>query len=236
MPATDYPHRSTDIQEIIGQIPPWTVRWGISVIFAVFLILLFCANYIRYPDVLPGNVTISTREQPFQISWYRSGPHVHRVHVREHQQVKVSDTLLTEENLLDHKVTPVLSPVAGKVIFLKGTADSPRKSSIVVYPRLTTPDVQLYLPFEGSGKVHPGQKVLIHLDAYPSDDFGVLEGQIVSLLLVQFKDKYRADVRLLDGLRTRENKVIPPQHILTGRAEVVLEDRNLFARLFGSVF
>lgn len=235
MPSADYSSSSTEIQEIIGQIPPWTIRWGITVLFIVFGILLSCSYYVRYPDVLPATVTISARDQPFRLSWYRSGPHVHQVYVREGAQVAAGDTLLVEKSLVDGSVMPMLSPVAGKVIFLKGTEDNARKSTIIVYPPLSDFAVQAYLPARGSGKVRPGQKVLISLDAYPAEDFGVLEGQVRSVLAVPIGDKYRAEIGLTGGLRTTENKQIPPRHLMTGNAEVVLEDRNLLHRVFGSL-
>jgi hypothetical protein len=79
------------------------------------------------------------------------------------------------------------------------------------------------------------QKVLIKLDAFPEDDFGMLEGKINSILPVSIDGKYRAKVDLLNDLKTTENKIIPPQHFIEGRAEILLEDRNLFHRIFGSL-
>ena len=236
MPAQEYSLKSVEIQEIIGQIPPWTVRWGITVLFVVFLILLFCSYYIQYPDVLAAKAVISAKEQPFRLSWYRSGPHVHQVYAREGQWVRAGDTLLVEKSLVNGAVTPILSPVAGRAILIKGTEDNPRKSTMIVYPALSQFEVQLYMPMQGSGKVRPGQPVLIRLDAYPAADFGVLEGTVASVLPVSIDDKHRVQVRLTRGLVTAVNRKIPPRHVMNGSAEIVLENRNLFNRLFGSLF
>ena len=236
MPAQEYTLRSVEIQEIIGQVPPWTIRWGITVLFVVFLILLFCSYYIQYPDVLTAKAVISAKEQPFRLSWYRSGPHVHRVYVREGQWVKAGDTLLVERSLVDNATTPILSPVAGRAILLKGAEDNPRKSTMIVYPSLSQFEVQLYLPARGSGKVRPGQQVLMKLDAYPAEDFGMLAGEVASVVPVPLDDRYRVNVKLTQGLLTVESKKIPPQHVMNGSAEIVLENRNLFNRIFGSLF
>lgn len=51
--------RSEGVQEVLGRIPPWTVRFGITVIFGLILLLLLLAGLIRYPDVIqaPGILT-----------------------------------------------------------------------------------------------------------------------------------------------------------------------------------
>lgn len=236
MPTSSHSINSSEIQDIIGQIPPWTVRWGITVLSVVFLIIFFCSFHIKYPDTLPANVIISSRDQPFQVSWYRNGPHVHKLYVQENQEVQAGDTLVVEQNLVDSTLTPSLSPVSGRVIFIKGAENNPRKSTIIVYPRLTSYDVQLYLPPQGFGKVHTQQRVLIELDAYPAQDFGTIEGNIRQVLPVPVDNKYRAQVQLLQGMVTSEQKPIPPQHSYTGNAEIILENRSLFSRVFGSLF
>lgn len=236
MPTNNYHLRSEEIQEIIGQIPPWTIRWGIAAIFFVFMILLFCSYYIQFPDVLPAKAMISAKEQPFRVSWYRNGPHVHKVYIKEGQQVKAGDTLVVEQSLMDGSRTPFLSPVSGKAIFLKGGEDNPRKSTMIIYPPLVNLEVELNIAPKGSGQVKRGQKVLMKLDAYPAGDFGMLEGQITSDLSVPIDGSYRVKVALLHGLRTTENKTIPPQHFMTGSAEILLDNKNLFHRIFGSLY
>jgi multidrug efflux pump subunit AcrA (membrane-fusion protein) len=155
--------------------------------------------------------------------------------VKENDEVKDGDTLIAEESLIDSTITPVTTPVDGKIIFLKGTEDNPRKSTIIVNPSISNYEVELYISPKGIGKIKPMQKVLIKLDAFPEDDFGMLEGKINSILPVSIDGKYRAKVDLLNDLKTTENKVIPPQHFIEGRAEILLEDRNLFHRIFGSL-
>ena len=42
--------RSPRIQEIMGKIPPWVVRWGMSVVFVVLFLLIFVSWVIKYPE------------------------------------------------------------------------------------------------------------------------------------------------------------------------------------------
>lgn len=236
MPDNNLHLRSEEIQEIIGQIPPWVIRWGITVMLSVLLICIFCSFYIKFPDVLHADAIISSKDQPYRVSWYKNGPQNYKVFVKEGQQVKAGDTLFVEQSMVDHTITPITSPVGGKIILLKGTDDNARKETIIVYPPATNHQTNLYLDPKGFGNLRENQKVLIKLNAYPDEVFGVLEGQVSSILSVPINDRYRVEVDLSHGLVTTENKNIPSQHYLTGSAEIILEDRNLFSRIFGSLF
>ncbi len=48
--------RSDKVRSIIGQIPPWIIRSGISVIFFVILVLLIGSYYFKYPYTI--NTTV----------------------------------------------------------------------------------------------------------------------------------------------------------------------------------
>ena len=48
--------RSEGVQELMGRIPSWTVRYGISVIALVVVLLLGLAALIRWPDVVAGTI------------------------------------------------------------------------------------------------------------------------------------------------------------------------------------
>ena len=48
--------RSDKVRSIIGQIPPWIIRSGISVIFFVIVILLIGSYYFKYPYIIKTKV------------------------------------------------------------------------------------------------------------------------------------------------------------------------------------
>lgn len=51
--------RSDKVRSIIGQIPPWIIRSGISVIFFVIIALLIGSYYFKYPYTITTNVDFS---------------------------------------------------------------------------------------------------------------------------------------------------------------------------------
>lgn len=58
---------SEEVQEIVSHIPGWVIRSGISMIFLVFLVLLIVCCYIKYPDLIKANVTITTSPSPLPL-------------------------------------------------------------------------------------------------------------------------------------------------------------------------
>lgn len=47
--------RADEVQEIIGKMPPWIIRWGIIIIAILVLGLLCAAYFFRYPDSIDGH-------------------------------------------------------------------------------------------------------------------------------------------------------------------------------------
>src|ERR1035437_8994780 len=56
--------RSDEVQEILSRPPHALVRYGISVICGVLLILFIGSFFFRYPDIVQGDVIITTENPP----------------------------------------------------------------------------------------------------------------------------------------------------------------------------
>ncbi len=59
-----YTSRSPEVQEIIGTVPSWIVRWGITAVGLVVVLLLILSNYIKYPQKESFITTIYTSNPP----------------------------------------------------------------------------------------------------------------------------------------------------------------------------
>ena len=44
--------RSEEVQEVMSHVPVWILRWGITVLFCIVIILLIGSYLFKYPDVL----------------------------------------------------------------------------------------------------------------------------------------------------------------------------------------
>ena len=57
-------HHSEEAREILGRLPKWIIRSGITVIFIIFLSVFFIAYYIQWPDVVSAPLTVTTLNPP----------------------------------------------------------------------------------------------------------------------------------------------------------------------------
>lgn len=65
--------RSEEVQEVMGTVPRWIVRWGITVI-AIVLLLSFVGSYFfHYPDKLTAEVKIVSSFSPAYLSAQTTG-------------------------------------------------------------------------------------------------------------------------------------------------------------------
>ncbi|AZI38608.1 HlyD family secretion protein [Epilithonimonas vandammei] len=92
---------------------------------------------------------------------------------------------------------------------------------------------RMQVPSVNSGKVVPGEKVLIKLDNYRFQEYGIVEGKVQNISLSPDENgNYYVDVILPQGLKTSYNKTLPFDKELKGNAEIVTEDLRLIERFF----
>lgn len=92
---------------------------------------------------------------------------------------------------------------------------------------------RMQVPSINSGKVIPGEKVLIKLDNYRYQEYGIVEGKVQNISLSpDEKGNYYVDVILPKGLKTSYNKNLSFDKELKGNAEIVTEDLRLIERFF----
>lgn len=65
--------RSEEVQEVLSHIPHWLIRWGITIISGTILIILVCSWFIKYPDIIKAQITITSRVPPVDIVARSSG-------------------------------------------------------------------------------------------------------------------------------------------------------------------
>jgi hypothetical protein len=67
----------------------------------------------------------------------------------------------------------------------------------------TSPIGKALLPIQGSGKVKPGQRVNVHLNNFPDQEFGYLEGVVKNISNTpNSKSMYIVEIRFPKGLLT----------------------------------
>ncbi len=82
------PRRSEDVDEILSEMPSWTLRWGLTVIFGIVATILILSYFIKYPDVIKGKINITSNNPPVPLVARSSGNIV----------IIVSDKSIVNEN------------------------------------------------------------------------------------------------------------------------------------------
>jgi len=82
-----YETRSEEVQEIIGRMPHWLVRWGVTVGICILAIIFTGAYFVRYPDTVKINATVATTQLPMRVEAGSTG-HIEKLFVEDNSIVQ----------------------------------------------------------------------------------------------------------------------------------------------------
>lgn len=88
---------SEEVQEIMGHVPGWIIRWGITVFFFIFLMLLAGSYFFSYPVVISTPFVLTTINPPAPIICKSSG-RISRWYISDGQSVYPGIVIATLEN------------------------------------------------------------------------------------------------------------------------------------------
>jgi multidrug resistance efflux pump len=100
MEPIDLEAASEEVQELLAAQPRWLVRHGIALVCGVVTLVLFATAFIRYPEILPGRLVITTRQPPVKIM-ARSSGRLEHLYVKDGQRVETGALLGIIENPAD---------------------------------------------------------------------------------------------------------------------------------------
>lgn len=130
----------------------------------------------------------------------------------------------------------LIAPSDGKLTYLQNIVENQFvKSGEILFSII--PEQQQFvavvdISVRGMGKAAPGQKVVLKLADYPYQEFGTLEGQVLSMAPAADLGKYRIMVTLPKGLQSSYHHSLQCKSEMTGTAEIITEDMRLFERAF----
>ncbi|RYU77668.1 hypothetical protein [Hymenobacter persicinus] len=147
-----------EVQEIMGRMPGWVTRWTSTGLLGGFLLLVFTADLVRFPDQVPAQVQI----------------------IRD--------------------------------------ATDPS-------------EVRVQVPIESAAAVHPGQSMLIDLDAYPARQYGYLRATITEVLPFSATDFVQVRVALPAQWQTTTGYEVARQPLLRGQGAITVSETTLLRRI-----
>lgn len=133
----------------------------------------------------------------------------------------------------------LIAPVDGKVNFFKVWKESQfvvaGEGVFIIVPPSNDIIAKGFVSIRGSGKVMPGQKILIKLDSYPSNEFGQLTGFVSAISSVPMDSLYYIDISLPNKLKTSTGHQIVLTSHLTAQAEIITNNKTIMARIFSTL-
>lgn len=90
--------RSEPVQEILGSVPSWIIRWGTTLFFLVVALLLIGSWVFKYPEVVPNlDVEVVTTQPPANVV-ARSTGKIENFFISDKQEVNKGDSIAVIEN------------------------------------------------------------------------------------------------------------------------------------------
>lgn len=87
---------SDPVKEIMGNPPRKIIRWGTTVLFSIFFLFIVFAWIIRYPDVIPAPVEITTLNPPVTLDARITG-RIKYLYVKDRDTVKAGQIIAVME-------------------------------------------------------------------------------------------------------------------------------------------
>ncbi len=94
--------RSEEVQEIMGFIPRWIIRWGLTVIFLAVVFLMIGSWFFKYPDIITSAIVVTTENPPADLVALTSGK-ITELYVRDKQKVREGEYIAIIENATNHR-------------------------------------------------------------------------------------------------------------------------------------
>jgi multidrug resistance efflux pump len=141
----------------------------------------------------------------------------------------------------------VIAPISGQASFTRIWSAQQSLNAgeevVAIVPEYTQDSSNLVgkvtLPAIDAAKIAQGQRVLLKLDGYPEQEYGVLDARVAGISLLPQKDEkepiYLLDLTLPERLRSSNHKEIPFRQEMSGEVKIITEDKRIIDRIFGQL-
>ncbi|MFR9495632.1 MAG: HlyD family efflux transporter periplasmic adaptor subunit [Rikenellaceae bacterium] len=91
---------SEEVQDIMGKAPSWVIRWGVTIVFAIFGGILLGCYFIKYPDIITSPAQITTYNPPVDLISRYDGL-IDTLFVKDGDVVEIGDVVAVLDNTAD---------------------------------------------------------------------------------------------------------------------------------------
>lgn len=234
---------SEEVTTVMGATPRWIVRYGNVIILVCALLILAMAWFIQYPDTVQGKVSFKESKSMAVIKPQQDGS-IKNFLVKDGQPVKKGDPLFTftiQAGDSAGKETPFIATTDGKIRLLNSlTGDHPyivkNEAVLAIIPdyEKDLKKVTVNIPYGALGKVDLGQRVLINMDNYPVQEYGMLTGTVEAISPIPVNGLCEVTVRLNGLSTTYDKKIDITLASYSGNARIITKNRSILQRVFSA--
>jgi multidrug efflux pump subunit AcrA (membrane-fusion protein) len=102
------------VQEVLDEPPHWILNFGISAFLVLIILILVIANFIKYPDILTADITLTTLSPPIHLVAKNDGKLTHLL-VKDKETIKANQTIGIIENTANYSDVLFLYQFANKL-------------------------------------------------------------------------------------------------------------------------
>ncbi len=230
--------RSEKVRNIIGEVPPFLIRSGIGVIAMVVILATVVCCFIPIYDTTEGKVKLLTDPSTSIVNASKAGIFYKSPSIETQIRISAKDTIgyiQTNEKL----IMWYISEVDGEILlnFHSGDNVRPGDRIFAIVPDSSQIYGQLILPYEHKAKIKKGQDVMIELEGFPAQKYGVVMARVYRIYPLKVynystkKAGLKIDVILPDGTRTSYKKDIRVSPEMAGKAKIILSKQSVFSKI-----
>jgi len=135
--------RSDEVQEILSAVPNWMIRWGITLIFGLIVMLIFISWFIKYPDVIEGQAIITTTQPPAKLVSKSSG-YLEQLYFKDNTNIKKGDIIAEITNPTNKASVLFLDSIVSEYLNYRVKSNQAQKSyldNLLIDENSTIPNV-----------------------------------------------------------------------------------------------
>jgi HlyD family secretion protein len=117
--------RSEEFQDVLGTVPHWILRQGITILAIIIVILLIGSAIFKYPDIISSSITLTGSTPPAAIVAKASGK-MKELYISDNQNIEAGQYLAVIENPAETK----------DILLLKGYLDKINLDANTMIPLL----------------------------------------------------------------------------------------------------
>ncbi len=96
------------VEDLMGREPAWLVRFGVSLVFMIFALLVALTWWLQYPQTLEADITLSSERPPAEVAAKTDGVMI-QLFVHDHDQVTAGVPLALLDNTADFQAVRALT-------------------------------------------------------------------------------------------------------------------------------